>query len=91
MAEMAALVVPGEVFGPPSEAALEQSHKARELTYAVQQTGWSLATGGWGRSTLSMQGLASTQHTSTQSSSANLSQGSHHSFHQQQPTKQAYM
>ena len=35
IALLAAPVVPGEVFGPPSEAALEQSHKTRELMRSV--------------------------------------------------------
>ncbi|KAM3877835.1 uncharacterized protein col7a1 [Diretmus argenteus] len=34
---LAAPVVPGEVFGPPCEAALDQSHRARELTHAVRE------------------------------------------------------
>ena len=37
-AVLAAPVVPGEVFGPPSEAALEQSRKTRELMRSVQRT-----------------------------------------------------
>ncbi len=35
MAVIAAPLVPGEVFGPPAEAALEQSHRTRELTRSV--------------------------------------------------------
>ena len=37
-AVLAAPVVPGEVFGPLSEAALEQSRKTRELMRSVQRT-----------------------------------------------------
>ncbi len=32
MAVIAAPLVPGEVFGPPAEAALDQSRRTRELT-----------------------------------------------------------
>ncbi|KAF4094685.1 hypothetical protein G5714_023763 [Onychostoma macrolepis] len=35
MAVPAAPLVPGEVFGPPAEAALEQSRRTRELTRSV--------------------------------------------------------
>ncbi len=35
MAVIAAPLVPGEVFGPPAEAALEQSRRTRELTRSV--------------------------------------------------------
>lgn len=80
---VAAPVVPGEVFGPSSGAALEQARKARELTYAVRQMGQMglfLATGGWGRSTSSVQDWGGSQRTLTQSSLANLSRGNHHSF-----------
>ncbi len=35
MAVIAAPLVPGEVFGPPAETALEQSHRTRELTQSV--------------------------------------------------------
>lgn len=37
MAVVAAPLIPGEVFGPPSEAALEQSRKTRELTRSVRR------------------------------------------------------
>ncbi len=35
MAVIAVPLVPGEVFGPPAEAALEQSRRTRELTRSV--------------------------------------------------------
>ncbi len=35
MAVIAAPLVPWEVFGPPAETALEQSHRTRELTQSV--------------------------------------------------------
>lgn len=91
---VAAPVVPGEVFGPSSGAALEQARKARELTYAVRQMGQMglfLATGGWGRSTSSVQDWGGSQRTLTQSSLANRRRDNHHSFCQQQPTKQLEM
>lgn len=36
MAVVAAPLIPGEVFGAPSEAALEQSCRTRELTRSVR-------------------------------------------------------
>ncbi|KAK9981750.1 hypothetical protein ABG768_001274 [Culter alburnus] len=86
MAVVAAPLVPGEVFGAPSEAALEQSRRTRELTRSVRRApairGPRITTGGssWTRPESLNQAYPSQHRPAAQGALAGPSQGVRQSF-----------
>ncbi|RXN22460.1 Glycosyltransferase LARGE1 [Labeo rohita] len=86
MAVTAAPLVPGEVFGPPAEAALEQSRRTRELTRSVVRApvnrGLRTSTGNsnWARAESSSQAFVGHHRSAAQGVSTRPSQGARQSF-----------
>ena len=90
MAVVAAPVVPGEVFGPPSEGALEQSRRARELTRSVHLAGRAWRSGAastWFRS--APQTWTGPRRAPAQAAAAGPSQAAYRPFRQQSGSRPA--
>ncbi|KAL0151074.1 hypothetical protein M9458_053587, partial [Cirrhinus mrigala] len=86
MAVTAAPLVPGEVFGPPAEAALEQSRRTRELTRSVVRAPvnrglrTSAGNSNWARAESSSQAFVGHRRAAAQGVSTRPSQGARQSF-----------
>ncbi len=92
MAVIAAPLVPGEVFGPPAEAALEQSCRTRELTRSVVRApathGLRTSAGisNWARAGSPSQAFVGHRRFATQGAPARPSQGVRQSFRRTRQT-----
>ncbi len=86
MAVIAAPLVPGEVFGPPAEAALEQSRRTRELTRSVVRAPasrglrTSAGSSNWARAESSSQAFVGHRRFAAQGAPTRPSQGVRQSF-----------
>ncbi|KAI7810082.1 hypothetical protein IRJ41_022890, partial [Triplophysa rosa] len=93
MAVIAAPLVPGEVFGPPAEAALEQSRRTRELTRSVVRAPATrgprtfAGSSSWARAESSSHAFVGHRHSAAQRAPTGPSQGAGQSFRRTQQAK----
>ncbi|KAI7790379.1 hypothetical protein IRJ41_013994 [Triplophysa rosa] len=93
MAVIAAPLVPGEVFGTPAEAALEQSRRTRELTRSVVRAPATRSprtfagSSSWARAESSSRAFVGHRHSAAQRAPTGPSQGAGQSFRRTQQAK----